>query len=176
MITESKHFSSGAGHADSGGYSHLVRVLFVCHGNICRSTMCQSVFSHMVKQRGLENRFVIDSAATSDEETGNPPHHGTVRKLREEGIPLIDHRARRVCARDYERFDYIIGMDGANIRNLNRFFGGDPENKVSKLLSYAGSSRDIADPWYTGNFDETYSDITEGLNGFLKYLEANGLV
>lgn len=150
-----------------------VRVLFICHGNICRSTMCESVFTHMVQKNGLTDKFVIDSAATSTEEIGNSPHRGTVNKLKEVGIPLVPHRARQITMADYDEFDYIIGMDTANIRNLNRMLKGDPEGKVYKLLSFAGSGRDIADPWYTGNFDETYSDIMEGCNGFLKYLKGN---
>lgn len=117
---------------------------------------------------------MIDSAATSTEEIGNPPHRGTVNKLREVGIPLVPHRARQITLRDYENFDYIIGMDTANIRNLNRMLNGDPEGKVYKLLAFAGSGRDIADPWYTGNFDVTYEDVVEGCEGFLSYLKENG--
>lgn len=149
----------------------MIKILFVCHGNICRSTMCESVFTHMVKKMGLENQFRIDSAATSREEIGNPPHRGTVKKLREVNIPLIPHRAKQVTWEDYKEFDYIIGMDTWNIRNLNRMLKGDPDGKVHKLLSFSESGRDIADPWYTGNFDETYSDIVEGCNSFLEYLK-----
>lgn len=151
----------------------MIKVIFICHGNICRSTMCESVFTHMVQKNGLTDKFVIDSAATSTEEIGNPPHRGTVNKLKEVGIPLVPHRARQITMADYDEFDYIIGMDTANIRNLNRMLKGDTEGKVYKLLSFAGLGRDIADPWYTGNFDETYSDIMEGCNGFLKYLKEN---
>ena len=151
-----------------------IKVLFICHGNICRSTLSESVFTHMVKTLGLEHQFMIDSAATSTEEIGNPPHRGTVNKLREVGIPLVPHRARQITLRDYENFDYIIGMDTANIRNLNRMLNGDPEGKVYKLLAFAGSGRDIADPWYTGNFDVTYEDVVEGCEGFLSYLKENG--
>ena len=153
----------------------MIKVLFICHGNICRSTMSQSIFAHMVKERGLEDQFYIDSCATSTEEIGNPPHRGTVRKLRQMGIPLIPHRARQIKWKDYNDFDYLVGMDTWNIRNLNRMLKGDPEGKVYKLLSFHGDGRDIADPWYTGNFDETYDDITEGCLGFLKYLKENGL-
>ena len=152
----------------------MIKVLFICHGNICRSTLSESVLTHMVKTLGLEHQFMIDSAATSTEEIGNPPHRGTVNKLREVGIPLVPHRARQITLRDYENFDYIIGMDTANIRNLNRMLNGDPEGKVYKLLAFAGSGRDIADPWYTGNFDVTYEDVVEGCEGFLSYLKENG--
>ena len=152
----------------------MLKILFICHGNICRSTLSESVLTHMVKNLGLERQFMIDSAATSTEEIGNPPHRGTVNKLREVGIPLVPHRARQITLRDYENFDYIIGMDTANIRNLNRMLNGDPEGKVYKLLAFAGSGRDIADPWYTGNFDVTYEDVVEGCEGFLSYLKENG--
>ena len=154
-----------------GDKNTMIKVLFLCHGNICRSTMCESVFTYMVKERGLADQFMIDSAATSTEEIGNPPHRGTVNKLREVKIPLVPHRARQITWSDYEKFDYIIGMDSWNIRNLNRMLKGDPDQKVYKLLTFAGSQRDIADPWYTGNFDETYTDILEGCEGFLAYLK-----
>ncbi len=154
----------------------MIRVLFVCHGNICRSPLCQSVFQHMVNEKGLEYSFIIDSMATSTEEIGNPPHRGTVAKLREVGIPLVQHRARQITRDDYDRFDYIIGMDEWNMRNLNRMLGGDPEGKLFKLLSFTGSDRDIADPWYTGDFDATYEDVAEGCEAFLKYIgEVKGL-
>lgn len=132
--------------------------------------MCQSVFAHMVSGRGLSERFEIDSAATSTEEIGNPPHRGTVAKLREVGIPLVPHRARQITRADYEKFDYIIGMDRENMWNLNRMFPGDPKNRIYKLLSFAGSERDVADPWYTGDFDATYEDVTAGCEGLLKFL------
>ena len=148
----------------------MINIMFCCHGNICRSTMCESVFTHMVKERGLENQFNIDSSATSTEEIGNPPHRGTVNKLREENVPLVPHRAKQITWNDYNKFDYIIGMDTCNIRNLTRMLKGDPEGKVYKLLSFSGSGRDIADPWYTGNFDETYSDVVEGCEGLLEFL------
>ena len=146
----------------------MIKVLFVCHGNICRSTMAQSVFTHMVKQKGLEDVFEIDSAATSREEIGNGPHYGTVRKLQQIGIPVIPHHARQMTKKDYEYYDYIIGMDTANIRNMNAIAGGDKNGKIYKMLSFAGSGRDVADPWYTGDFDATYRDVVEGLEGFMK--------
>nr|WP_287448969.1 low molecular weight protein-tyrosine-phosphatase [Sellimonas sp.] len=147
----------------------MIRVLFVCHGNICRSTMAEYVMKHLVKSCGMEDVFFIDSAATSTEEIGNPVHHGTRRKLREVGIPCGDHRARQMTKRDYDAFDYVIGMDSWNIRNINRIIGnGDPEGKVYKLLDFAGrEGEDIADPWYTGNFDATYRDVKDGCEGLL---------
>lgn len=153
----------------------MIRVLFICHGNICRSTLAQSMFQDMVNKKGLADKFYIDSAATSTEEIGNGPHYGTVSKLREVGIPVVPHRARQMTKADYKDFDYLIGMDSYNIRNMTRTAGGDPDGKIYLMLSFAGSTRNIADPWYTGNFDETYSDLCEGLNGFMKYIETEVL-
>lgn len=152
----------------------MIRVAFVCWGNICRSTLSESVFTYKVKELGLEELFTIDSFATSREEIGNPPHRGTVNKLREVGIPLVPHRAKQISLEDYDKFDYIIGMDEINIKYLNRMLKNDPERKVYKFLSFTESGRDIADPWYTGDFDETYKDVIEGCEGFLKYLTKNG--
>lgn len=149
----------------------MIKVLFICHGNICRSTMAQFVFQDMVNKRGLQNEFYINSAATSREEIGNPPHYGTVQKMREVGIPIVKHRAVQMTKRDYDDYDYIIGMEGVNRRNILRIAGNqDPENKVHLLLDYAACPRNIADPWYTGNFDETYRDVKEGCEAFLDYL------
>lgn len=154
----------------------MIKVLFICHGNICRSTMAQSVFQYQVDKKGLTDCFEIESAATSREEIGNTPHYGTVGKLRQLNIPLVPHRAVQMTRADYDYYDYLIGMDGWNIRNMNRIAGGDPDNKIYSLLQFAGSSRDIADPWYTGNFDDTYNDIEEGLKAFWKHLEENNLI
>ena len=148
-----------------------IKVLFICHGNICRSTMAQSVMAHLVEQHHLSHLFEINSAATSREEIGNTPHYGTVAKLREVGVSVVPHRAVQMTPQDYEYYDYLIGMDTANIRNMNRIAGGDPQDKIYKLLSFAGSGRDIADPWYTGNFDETYVDVLEGCSALLQYLQ-----
>ncbi len=150
----------------------MIKILFVCYGNICRSTMAQSVFAHLVQQAGLSERFTIDSAATSREELGNPPHYGTVSKLRRQGVPVIPHRARQITSADYRDFDYILAMDSQNVRNLHRLLGGDPAGKVHKLLSFADRQGDIADPWYTGNFDETYEDVLAGCRGLLEFLKA----
>lgn len=143
-----------------------IKVLFVCHGNICRSTMAESVLSFMVKQRGWEDRFEISSAATHTDEIGNPPHYGTREKLRREGIPLIPHRARLLTERDGMYYDYIIGMDAENARCMRRILV-DCAAKVCLLLDFSSDPRPIADPWYTGNFDETYTDICEGCTCFL---------
>lgn len=152
----------------------LIRVAFVCWGNICRSTLSESVFTYKVKELGLADRFMIDSFATSTEEIGNPPHRGTVNKLREAGIPLVPHRAKQISFDDYDDFDYFIGMDEINMKYLHRMLHGDPDGKVYKFLSFGGSDRDIADPWYTGNFDATYDDVLEGCQGFLAYLREKG--
>ena len=148
----------------------MIKILFVCHGNICRSTMCESYFAYLVNQRGLSDLFFISSAATSREEIGNPPHYGTVNKLREEGIPLVPHRAVQMTAADYKKYDYLIGMDSANIRNMQRIAGGDQKDKIRKLLSFAGIGRDMADPWYTGDFEATYQDTVTGCTAILEFL------
>ena len=148
----------------------MMKILFVCHGNICRSTMAEYVMKHLVKQAGLEGEFCIDSAATSTEEIGNGVHHGTRRKLAQMGIPCGDHRARQVTRRDYESFDYIIGMDNANIRNLRRMLKNDPEGKITMMLDYTDRPGEVADPWYTGDFEATYRDVLEGCQGLLNEL------
>lgn len=152
----------------------MIKVLFICHGNICRSTMAQSVLHHLVTTRGLSDHFYIDSAATSREEIGNGPHYGTVRKLKQVGIPVIPHKAVQMIRKDYLEYDYLIGMDTANIRNMNNIAGGDPKGKIYKLLSFAGEGRDVADPWYTGDFDATYRDVLAGCEGFLGFLAERG--
>lgn len=160
----------------------MIKILFVCHGNICRSTMAQSVMTHMIEQLHKTGEFQIDSAATSREEIGNPPHYGTVNKLCTVGIPVVPHRARQMTVADYDAFDYLIGMDDANIRNMTRIAGGtDKDGKIFKLLSFAQyrnapttkllSARDVADPWYTGDFDATYRDVVAGCEGLLRYLQ-----
>jgi len=147
----------------------MPKVLFICHGNICRSTMAEFVFRDMVRRARREDEFYIESAATSREEIGNDTHPGTG-KLRENGIPFERHYARQITKADYDKFDYLIGMDDANVRNIQRICGGDPEHKITKLLDHAGANRSIADPWYTGNFDETYDDVIEGCEALLEEL------
>ena len=147
-----------------------VKVLFVCHGNICRSTMAESVFADLVNKKGLADIFYINSAATSREEIGNSVHYGTVNQLKRVGIPVIPHRAVQMTKADYDSYDYLIGMDTANIRNMNRIVGSDPDGKIYKLLSFAGSGRDVADPWYTGDFETTYDDVLAGCKGLLEQI------
>ncbi|MBE5882132.1 MAG: low molecular weight phosphotyrosine protein phosphatase [Lachnospiraceae bacterium] len=154
----------------------MIKVLFICHGNICRSTMAESVMTHIVNQNHIAHLFEIGSAATSREEIGNGPHYGTVGKLRQVGIPVVPHRAVQMTQADYEYYDYLIGMDTANIRNMNRIAGGDPEGKIYKLLTFADSGRDVADPWYTGDFDATYRDVVQGCEAFLSYLRREDLL
>lgn len=149
----------------------MIKILFLCHGNICRSTMAEFLMKHLVAQAGRGADFHIESAATSREEIGRDTHPGTKRKLAAVGVPVTRRAARQVTKADYGKFDYLIVMDEANIRGLNRIIGSDPEGKVHKLLSFAGKGRDIADPWYTGNFDDTYDDIAEGLQAFMQYLD-----
>ncbi len=151
----------------------MTGILFVCHGNICRSPMAEFVMKDMVRKAGLENDFLIESAATSREELGNDMHYGTRQKLREQGIPFERRAARQIRPDDYNKYDYLVAMDDVNIYFMNRCWAPDPDHKIKTLLSFAGKSRDIADPWYTGNFDQTYDDIMEGCTAFLKLLTKN---
>ena len=151
----------------------MIKVLFVCHGNICRSPMAEFVMKDLVRKQGLADCFAIASAGVSDEEHGNPVHRGTRQKLAEVGIPVENRTARQMTRADYAEYDYLIGMESWNLRGMRSIAGGDPEHKIHRLLDYAGRPRDIADPWYTGNFDVTYDDIQEGCQAFLEYLTAN---
>ena len=145
----------------------MIKIMFVCHGNICRSTMAEFVMKDIVKKNGFENNFLICSSATSTEEIGNDTHWGTKKILDEMSIPYTKRQAVQLTKSDYEKFDYIIGMDSYNVKNIMRIVGADHSNKVYKLLDFADGG-DVKDPWYTGNFDETYQDITRGLTALLK--------
>ena len=148
----------------------MIKILFVCHGNICRSPMAEFVMKDLVKKAGRDGEFDIASAATSSEETGNPVYPQARRKLAEHGLACDGKRARQFTARDYSHYDLIIGMDSANIRSLRRASGGDPEGKVRLLLSYTPHPRDVADPWYTGDFDAAWNDIYTGCQALLNSL------
>ena len=148
----------------------MIKILFLCHGNICRSPMAEFMFKDMVEKAGVGDEFYIESAATSSEELGNPVYPPARRKLAEHGISCAGHAARRVEKSDYARFDYIIGMDSANIRNLRRIMGGDPEGKLRLLMDYTDRPGQVADPWYTGDFDATWRDVLEGCQGLLRSL------
>lgn len=140
----------------------MTRILFVCHGNICRSPMAEFVMKDLVQKAGLADQFYIESAATSTEEIGNEVYSPAKRKLAEHGIGCKGKKARQMRDSDYSRFDLLIGMDEWNIRNMTRICGGDPEGKIHKLLDYTKRKGDVADPWYTGNFEATWQDVTEG--------------
>ena len=145
----------------------MKRIMFVCHGNICRSTMAEFVMADMIRRAGLESEISVASSATSTEEIGNPPHGGTVRVLKKHGVPIYRHEAVQLDRRDYGEYDLLVGMDGANIRNMHRMLGGDPDGKIIKLLDGIGGA-DVADPWYTGDFETTYADVIRGCTHLLE--------
>lgn len=170
---ETKAMTTGENHT-------MIKVLFVCLGNICRSPIAEFVMKDMVAKQGIGDKFYIASAATSTEEIwngiGNPVYPPAKRELAKHGISCEGKRAVQITKADYEKYDYILGMEQRNIRNILRIVGKDPQGKVKLLLDYSDNPRDIADPWYTGNFESTYSDVMEGCQGFLRYLEKNKLV
>ena len=145
----------------------MIKILFVCLGNICRSPMAEFVMKDLVEKENLESEFYIASAATSSEEIGNPVHHGTRNKLKELGISTAGKCAVQLKKKDYEDYDYILGMEQRNIAGIMRIIGSDPKRKIKGLLDYSPNPRDIADPWYTGNFDVTYNDVKEGCQALL---------
>lgn len=153
-----------------------MRILFVCHGNICRSPMAEFIFRHLAQERGVAARYEVASAATSTEEiymgVGNPIYPPARRELARRGIPMdAGKRARQLCRADYAHYDLLVGMDERNLYNMQRMLGGDPEGKIRKLLSFAGREEDVADPWYTGEFARTYDDVLEGCEALLTHLE-----
>lgn len=149
----------------------MTRIMFICHGNICRSPMAEFVFKDMVSKLGRSDEFYVASAATSYEEIGNPVHYGTAKILDGLGISYRGKRAVHLEKSDYAKYDYLICMDRANVRNTLRIVGDDPENKIHKLLEFTDSDADVADPWYTGNFDITYRDVVAGCKGLLSEID-----
>ncbi len=149
----------------------MTKIMFICHGNICRSPMAEFVFKDMVAKLGRSDEFCVASAATSYEEIGNSVHYGTAKILDGLGISYKGKRAVHLEKSDYAKYDYLICMDRANVRNTLRIMGADPENKIYKLLEFTDSDADVADPWYTGNFDVTYRDVVAGCRALLKAID-----
>ena len=154
----------------------MIRILFVCHGNICRSPMAEFVMKDLVRREGLSDRFEIASAATSTEEIGNPVYPPARRKLAEHGISCRGKTARQLQRRDYARWDLLIGMDAANLRNMRRICGGDPEGKLHLMLDYTDRPGSVADPWYTDDFEAAWKDVNDGCRGLLAALQAEGKI
>lgn len=148
----------------------MKNILFVCHGNICRSTMAEFVMKDLVRKAGREGEFHIQSAATHRDEIGSDTHYGTKEILRLKGVPFTPRHAVQMVKADYEKYDLIIGMDSENMTYIKRIIGEDTENKVHLLLSFAGEKRSVADPWYTGDFDKTYDDVVKGCTALLQGL------
>ena len=148
----------------------MTKILFICHGNICRSPMAEFVMKELVKKAGCADRFEIASAATSTEELGNPVYPPARRKLAEHGLGCEGKTARQMTRQDYRDYDLLVAMDRENLWNMRRFTGDDPDHKVSLLLDYTGRPGDVADPWYTGDFEQTWQDVLEGCQGLLARL------
>lgn len=151
----------------------MIKILFVCHGNICRSPMAEAVFRHMLEERGLGERFAVDSAAVSAEEIGNPVYPEANRTLVAHGLPASNHHAWQLTRADYDRYDFFIGMDQENIYRMRQIFGGDSQRKVGLLLAYTEHPREVEDPWYTGRFDRVFDLITQGCQALLEALLAD---
>mgnify|MGYP000874742494 FL=1 len=151
----------------------MKKILFVCHGNICRSPMAEFVMKHLVRETGLADKIIVASKALHRDELGSDTHRGTREVLRAHGIPFEKRRAALMTADDYDAYDCIVGMDTENMNDLARLTGGDPNGKTHRLLSCIGEERDVADPWYTGNFDVTYRDIDAGCRALLRALTEN---
>ena len=145
----------------------MKKILFVCHGNICRSPMAEFVMKDLVQKAGLTDQFHIASAATSREEIGNPVYPPARRKLAEHGISCAGHAARQLTRQDYADYDFLVGMDSANLRDMHRICGGDPDGKISLLLDHTARPGNVADPWYTGDFQATWLDVMAGCQGLL---------
>ena len=149
----------------------MTNILFVCHGNICRSPMAEYILKNLAAGAGAAERFEIDSAAVSREEIGNPVHPGTQRELARHGLPRSGHRAWQLGKADYDRYDLFIGMDRENLRRMERIFGGDPLHKIALLMAYTGEPREIEDPWYTDRYDVVYDEVDAGCEALLNELE-----
>ena len=154
----------------------MIKILFICHGNICRSPMAEFILKYLVEERGLSSEFYIASAATSTEEIGSRVHHGTAAILDRLGIDYSEKRARQMTCKDYQEYDMLIGMDDWNMRNMSRIAGGDPEGKLHLLRDFTDRPGEVADPWYTRNFEVTYRDVMDGCEGLLDYLEEQGVI
>lgn len=154
----------------------MTKILFVCHGNICRSPMGEFILQDLVQKAGLSDRFHIESAATSTEEIGNPVYPPARRKLGEHGIDCEGHHARQLRREDYDRWDLLLGMDDANIRNMKRICGGDPEGKILRLMDLTHRPGPVADPWYTGDFERTWQDVSLGCEALLERLRNQGRI
>ena len=150
----------------------MKRIMFVCHGNICRSPMAELIMKKLVAERGLSDGYIIASSATSTEELGNPVYPPARAELARHGIDVGEKRAVQLSPNDAERYDMFIGMDGANIRNMRRILGARAEGKIYKMMSFAGSDADVADPWYYGGFDVTYRDCCRAAEGLIESLES----
>ena len=153
----------------------MIRILFVCHGNICRSPVAEFVMKKLVEDTGLASAFKIASAATSTEELGNPVYPPARKKLAEYGIGCARKVAGQLTNQDYAEYDLLIGMDSANIRNMERICHGDPEHKIHLLMEYTSSTRDVADPWYTRDFEATWQDVVAGCNGIIEKISTGSV-
>ena len=149
----------------------MIKIMFVCHGNICRSPMAEFVMKDLVRRAGLENEIFVASAACRRDEIGADTYLGTREKLDEMGVPYEKRRAVQITLDDYEHYDLIVGMDEENMRDLQRFSKDDPKKKLHLLMEFAGENRGVADPWYTGDFDATFRDVKRGCDGILKELQ-----
>lgn len=153
----------------------MIKIMFVCHGNICRSPMAEFIFKHLIAENGTKNNYTVSSSATSTEEIwngiGNPVYPPAREELAKHGISCEGKRAVQLQKSDYDKYDLFIGMDNANIRNMHRILGGDPDGKIHKLMDYTGRGGDVADPWYSDRFDITYRDVSEGCVALIETLE-----
>lgn len=154
----------------------MIKIIFVCHGNICRSPMAEFVFKDILKKKGVEDKFFISSAATSREEIGSPVYPPAKAELLKHSITCEGKRAVQFTKSDYEKYDFIVCMDDMNVRNLLRICGTDTDEKVSKLLDFTSHGGDVADPWYTGRFDTAYSDIFEGCTALYEYISSKNMM